>query len=96
MRFSIRYQLLIPLAILLLGVVGISVWTAVSSAAQAWRQVEQQMHHVAETVNRVTFPRNMHTLQLMKGLSGAEYLLCHGNGEPLRDADGAALTTLMW
>jgi signal transduction histidine kinase len=75
MRWSIRYQLLIPLLILLLGVVGISTWTAVASANRAREQIETQVRATAGTVNQVTFPRSDRTLELMSGLSGAEYLL---------------------
>jgi len=106
MRLSIRNQLLLPLAILLLGVVGMSAWTAYSSADRAWRQIEEQMNHVAETVNHVTFPRNVQTLRLIKGLSGAEYLLCRSSpltppspadrvkGDAALAADESAVTTL--
>jgi signal transduction histidine kinase len=81
MRWSIRYQLLIPLLILLLGVVGISTWTAVASANRARRQIETQVRDIARTVNEATFPRNRQTLKLMRGLSEAEYLLDDGQGE---------------
>lgn len=93
MRFSIRFQLLIPLGILLLGVIGMSTWTAASSADRAWRQIEEQMNHVAETMNNVKFPRNAHTLGLMKGLSGAEFLVYQANGGA-HAADSSAITTL--
>src|SRR5262249_19212547 len=81
MRWSIRYQLLIPLLILLLGVVGISTWTGVASANRARRQLETQVRDIARTVNEATFPRNKQTLKLMRGLSEAEYLLDDGDGE---------------
>ena len=35
MRWRIRYQLLVPLLLLLLGVVGVSAWTADASAQRA-------------------------------------------------------------
>jgi signal transduction histidine kinase len=76
MRWSIRYQLLIPLLILLLGVVGISTWTAVGSANRAQEQIETQVRGIARTVNQAPFPHdNQAILKLMRGLSGAEYLV---------------------
>ncbi len=94
MRLSIRYQLLLPLVTLMLGVVGMSVWTALASAGRARRQIETQMEAVAATVNAVTFPRNQQTLNLMKGLSGAEFLLADAHGKPLGDDQDRTLTTL--
>jgi signal transduction histidine kinase len=94
MRWSIRYQLLIPLLTLLLGVVGMAVWTALASAQRARHQIEVQMHDIATTINTVTFPRNLQTLKLMKGLSGAEFLLCDSRGQPWPDDSGKPLMTL--
>lgn len=94
MRWSIRNQLLIPLGTLLLGVAGMGVWTALASAERARQQIEKQVHDVANTVNEATFPRNRQTLKLMKGLAGAEFLLCALGGKPLRDEEGQPLTTL--
>jgi signal transduction histidine kinase len=75
MRWSIRYQLLIPLLILLLGVVGISTWTAVASANRARGQIETQVRGIVRTVHQATFPHDKTILKLMRGLSGAEFLL---------------------
>ncbi|MCI0637706.1 MAG: HAMP domain-containing histidine kinase [Gemmataceae bacterium] len=94
MRLSIRYQLLLPLVALMAGVVGMSVWSALSSAGRARRQIETQMDAVAQTVRSATFPRNVQTLNLMKGLSGAEFVLCDAHRRPLRDKEGQPLTTL--
>lgn len=75
MRWSIRYQLLIPLLTLLLGVVGMSVWAAVASAHQAREQIENQVRDIAHTVHDFGFPLKENVLQLMKGFSGADYVL---------------------
>src|SRR5262245_24790245 len=93
MRWSIRVQLLVPLLTLLVGVVGMSVWTALASADRARRQIEKQMHDIARTVATKIFI-NPHTLPLMKGLSGAEFLPCDTHREPLHDDEGRPLTTL--
>src|SRR5262249_43603486 len=86
--------LLVPLFMLLLGVIGMSLWTALASADRARRQIEKQMHDIAGTVTARKAPPNQHTLPLMKRLSGAEFLPCDTHGEPLHDDEGRALTTL--
>jgi signal transduction histidine kinase len=93
MRWSVRYQLLLPLVLLLVGVVGMSTWTAAASANRVRRQIETQMRGIATTVGEVTFPRKTQILRLMKGLSGAEYLVCDAHGGPLED-EGQPATTL--
>lgn len=94
MRLSIRYQLLLPLLALMLGVVGMSTWTAWSSAQRARGQIEQQMEAIAATVNKVPLPLNPQTLPLMKGLCGADLLLCDESRQPLDDDHGRPMTTL--
>src|SRR5438105_15002318 len=80
MRWRIRSQLLLPLLTLLLGVVGISTWTAVASAQHARLRIEMQMRDVARTVNEVSFPRNRWGLKLLHGLAEAEFLIDEGGG----------------
>jgi signal transduction histidine kinase len=79
MRWRIRTQILVPLLTLLLGVVGITTWTAISSANQARLQIETRVRNVAHTLAESRFPLNEHTLKLMKRLSGAEFLFVGGN-----------------
>jgi signal transduction histidine kinase len=84
MRWRIRSQLLVPLVLLLLGVVGISTWTAVASANRAWQQLETRFRSVARTLSETSYPLNQkNILKIMKGLSGAEYLLVPANGKPI-------------
>ena len=98
MRLSIRYQLLLPLLALLLGAIGMTAWSAWSSAQRARRQIEDQMETVATTVNAVPLPRNPQTLNLMiaqmKGLSGADFLICDETGRALMDDEGNPVSTL--
>lgn len=94
MRLGIRFQLLLPLLALMLGVVATSTWTTYDSGQRARRQIEGQIEAIAATVNGVTFPRNMQTLRLMKGLSSADFLLCDAHGQPLEDDMGRPMTTL--
>ena len=57
MRIGIRYQLLLPLITLMLGVVAMSTWTALASAGTVARHVEKQLQDLAATVKLVTLPR---------------------------------------
>lgn len=94
MHFGIRAQLLFPLVPLVLGLAATTAWTAYSAASAARAQIFADLSHIADTVRQVTFPRNLQTLRLMKGLSGAEFLLCDGGGQPLLDDQSQPLTTL--
>ena len=84
MRWSIRYQLLVPLLVLLVGVVGICSWTAAASADRAWQQIETQVRNVARTFCEFHFPLNENVLDQVRGLSGAEYLLVTADGRVVR------------
>ena len=94
MRFSIRYQLLLPLLALMLGLVGASTWSAWSSGQRARQQIERQIDDIARTVQAHPFPLNTQILHLMKGLSGAEFLLCDAQGLPIRDEEDKMIATL--
>lgn len=47
MRFPIRYQLMLPLLALMLGLVGVSTWNAWSSGQRARQQIEKQIDDIA-------------------------------------------------
>src|SRR5450432_978117 len=94
MRYSIRYQLLSPLLALMLGLVGVSVWNAWSSGERARAHIETQIDKIGATVNTVSFPLNTQTLHLMKGLSGAEFLVCDDSGRPIDDDQRRHISTL--
>ena len=94
MRFSIRYQLLLPTLALMLGLVAASSWSAWTSGQRARRQIEQQIDQIAETVDAARYPLNTQILHLMKGLSGAEFLLCDAERRPIHDDDGKVIATL--
>jgi signal transduction histidine kinase len=86
MKRSIRYRLFVPLGLLLLGVVGISAWSAVAAAQQAEERIARQVRGVTHTLAGTSITLTQPILQQMKGLSGADYLLS--------DADGNLLSTL--
>ena len=81
MRWSIRSQLLAPLALLLLGLAGVCTWTARESARLARQRIAGQMHGVARTLNDADFPLNQHVLDMVKGLSGADFLVYDNAGQ---------------
>ncbi len=88
MRFSIRFQLLLPLFILLLGVVGISTWTGVSSANRARRGIETDVRNVAHTLSDINFTINRRILGYMKQLSGADFVYTDLRDVVTSDATG--------
>jgi signal transduction histidine kinase len=94
MRWRIRYQLLLPLLTLLLGVVGVSVWTATASAIHARGQIETRLQGVGGHLSEQrTYPLTKHILDQMKRLSGADFLLVSPAGKRLTtlETDPAAL-----
>src|SRR6478735_8628668 len=82
MRWSIRYQLLVPLLTLLLGVVvGITAWSAVAAVRREQSQIEAQVRSVAHTLSRSEWHLTDYILHLTKDLSGAEYLVVSPAGK---------------
>lgn len=81
MRWRIRWQLLLPLLVLLVGVLGVSVWMALAAANHARQQIETRVRDVAHIVSEGKIPlAQQHVLLWIKQLSGADYLLVQENG----------------
>lgn len=81
MRWRIRSQLLLPLLLLLVGVVGMSVWMAFAAVNLARQQIETRVRDVAKIVSAGKFPlAQQHVLVWVKQLSGADYLLVRQQG----------------
>jgi signal transduction histidine kinase len=82
MRLSLRYRLLLPLTLLLLGDAAATAWAAAAAARGAERRLAAQQWAVARTLTepRSTFPLTEPVLEQMKGLSGAEFLLVRPDG----------------
>jgi signal transduction histidine kinase len=88
MRWRIRGQLLLPLLLLLVGVLGLSVWMAFAAAHQARRQIELRVRGVAMIVSEGKIPlAQQHVLFWIKQLSGADYLLVTQNGKQICTLD---------
>ncbi len=96
MRLGIRYQLLFPLLSLMLFAAGMTAWMAWLAADRARGQIEKQMDAIADTVQKATFPINVRILQLMKGMSGAEFLITDSSRKPLHDESGQPVSTLSY
>lgn len=79
MRVSLRYRLLLPLLLLLLGDAAATAWAALTAARRAERRLAEQQWAVARTLTepRGTFRLTARVLEQMKGLSGAHFLLAH-------------------
>jgi signal transduction histidine kinase len=84
-RLGIRYRLLLPLGLLLVGVIGASLWSAHVAARRAEERVAAQVRNVSRTLQEANFTLNATILNQMKSLSGAEFLFVA--------ADGSRLTT---
>ena len=83
MRWPIRYQILLPLAgIMLAAVLGVSVLSAYLAAQRAEDEIDEQMRRVARTLldSSLGFPLNDVVLRQMAGLSGAEFALADRSG----------------
>lgn len=84
MRLSLRYRLLLPLVLLLLGDAAATAWAAFAAARGAEQRLAEQQWAVARTLTepRSTFRLTERVLEQMKGFSGAEFLFVPTNGPP--------------
>src|SRR5713226_7694017 len=88
MRWSIRYQLLVPLAVLLVGLVGVCTWTAWDSASLARRRIAEQVDGSVRTLSEAPTQLTQHVLELARGLSGADYLAIEPDGHRVATLPG--------
>lgn len=76
MRWRIRYQLLVPLLVLGLGVAGVGWWQAHTASANVRAAIETRIRNVALTMkDGIRYLLAEKILPQMKYLSGADYLL---------------------
>lgn len=82
MRLSLRYRLLLPLALLLLGDAAATAWAARIAAGHAERRLAEQQWAIVHTLDepRSTFPLTKPVLEQMKGFSGAEFMFVPAGG----------------
>jgi len=82
-RLSLRYRLLVPLAVLVAGDIAATGWAAAVAARRAEASIAAQLRAVSETVHTPpTFPLTVAVLRQMKGLSGVEFVFVPRPGEP--------------
>jgi signal transduction histidine kinase len=76
MRLSLRYRLLLPLTLLLIGDAAATAWAASAVASAVERRLAAQQWAVARTLTefRRTYPLNKQVLEQFKGISGAEFI----------------------
>jgi signal transduction histidine kinase len=89
MRWRIRYQLLVPLLLLLLGVIASSVWLGVASVHRVRQRIETRIRKVGHNLSRRTYALRENVLEEMKLLSEADYLLVPEHGSPQTTLDQA-------
>lgn len=84
MRLSLRYRLLLPLTLLLIGDAAATAWAASAVAGVVERRLAAQQWAVARTLteSRSTFRLTARVLEQMKGFSGAEFLFIPPAGPP--------------
>jgi signal transduction histidine kinase len=82
MRLSLRYRLLLPLALLLVGDALATAWAAQIAARNAERQLAEQQWAVASTLTKPhsNFPLNRPILEQLKGFSQADFLFVPQEG----------------
>ncbi|HTQ39803.1 MAG TPA: HAMP domain-containing sensor histidine kinase [Pirellulales bacterium] len=84
MRWPLRYQILIPFALVLLGVVcAVSALNAWLATQRAKNQIEEQLQGVAATLADSSFPLTDMVLRQMHGLSGADFVFTNPTGRVL-------------
>src|SRR3954452_20622341 len=92
MRWPLRFQIMLPMAAIMLGtIVTVSVLTAYLAAARSKTQIDTQLRDVAHTLATSSFPLTDSVLRQMRGLTGAEYVLMDDRGSVLASTQPAEM-----
>lgn len=84
MRLSLRYRLLIPPVLLLVGTVAATAWAAFHATTSVERQIAEKIRAVEQTVaGPPTFRLTDPILRQVRGLTGVELLVVSPSAEPL-------------
>lgn len=76
MRWPLRYQILLPMAGVMLAVaIAVSIVDAWLAGRRAHQQIETQLQEIGRTLAAASFPLTDNVLQQMRGLSGAEFVV---------------------
>lgn len=84
---SIRYQVLSPLGLLLIGIFFASWWSANIAAKRAEERVAKQVQQIGLTLQNARFPLTAAVLEQIKQLSGAEFCVYFADGRTLKTKD---------
>ena len=95
MRWPLRYQIMLPMAaIMLLSVVTVGSVVAWLAVCGAKARIESQIREVAELVDESNFPLTTAVLRQMRTLSGAELLVVDGTGRVTASSTAIRTTTI--
>jgi signal transduction histidine kinase len=83
MRWRIRYQLLVPPLLLLVGVIGVSAWAADAAAQRARERIERRVRDIAQNFADANYPLEESVLRQIHLYSGADFVLVRRSGERL-------------
>lgn len=90
MRWPLKFQILVPFALLVCAaVIGLTIVNAVLASRRIKGETEQRLRGIANTLQDTSFPLKKPVLKQMRGLSGAEFVVIGQNGGVLaasRDA----------
>jgi signal transduction histidine kinase len=84
MRWPLRYQIMVPMAgVMLLAVVFVEGVGALLAVRDTQSQIAEQIHEVAKIAANAQFPLTAPVLQQMKALSGAELVVTDDQGRSI-------------
>lgn len=84
MRLPLRNQILLPMLCVTVSCVAtVSIADAWLSVRHMRQRVERELRQTAATLSRANFPLNDDVLRKMRGLSGADFVLCDPLGNTL-------------
>lgn len=87
-------QLLLPLLVLLAGMAAMCGQMIQANLAVQTEDRQRRMDQLAKSVSEVAIPKTPTILHLMKAMSGADLVLCDGQGKTLVTEGGELLGTL--
>jgi signal transduction histidine kinase len=88
MKWGLRSQLILPVSTMsFVTIFGLGIWLAWQYARNSQSQTEKRMVQLASTIRESSFPINQSIIEQLKGLSGADFLVCKLEGEVVLATD---------
>ncbi len=88
MRWPLRYQIMVPMAaVMLLAVIFVEGVGALLAVRDTESQIAAQIHEVARIASQANFPLTAPVLRQMKALSGAELIAVDADGRTIASSD---------